>query len=940
MRRLRRASRRFFFLLLLLAALGTAVPGTTAPTTRPDAVDQAMGPTGRVPFDLPLLWPEDQRAFLQDGPGLLLSAGQIETLVDSDVIGREELIVRFLATDPIPETPDNELTEGIERRRELVAQEFVSYLDVRARLLFLHGRPEYRTVVDCAETFKPLEIWSYRFRPDDEGTELRRRLIPSAAERKGQALEDAQGAEEARRRQIARTTYTGYGYRSAPLFRERRDLSPEELAKTFELANHHHLVVYRPKPGEGYRLWLPIDSKREIYNPEMEYWLEQWEELRSRIRGGRRFDRTICDYSLVVDMVTGVDGLFGFQPNRPRNAELQAFLVPPDDLAAWAAAAAETELEERPRLGAGELEISFPELEGQRMVTRGVVTLPPEVELEPFEEGGTAELRLKIEGSVERNGKMFDDFRVRFQLPVPGAGERVPIALVFNRKLRPGQDFLMRARVIEEISGKQEVLSRAFRVPRNPTPIEEPAVSEEVLIAIGQDLDRERIPGYDSLILVPPESEVVFGLWRAEALVTGERVAKVAFLLDGQVQLTRRRPPFTAELRLSEFPTEQTIRAEGYDANGELVAADEVIINQPRGELRVRILEPPRGRTSRGSVTAKAEVVVPEEKSVARVEFLVNDALQVTVEKPPWEARVDVPPGEELVYLTVVAELNDGARSEDVRFLVAPDYVEEVAVNLVELFTTVTDKNGLLIRGLEKDEFEVWEDGRPQKIAKFELVENLPLTLGIAIDTSGSMFESLGEAQRAAVGFLENIITPRDRCFAVAFADRPALLMERTSDVGAVAAALEDLIADGSTSLHDAIVTSLYYYRGIRGRRAMVLLSDGEDTSSSLDFAESLEYARRSGVSVFAIGLRIGKTDIGVRRKLEKLAEETGGRTFYIKEATELSQVYEEIERELRSQYLVAYNSDQQGERGKYHEVEIKVRSGKLKARTVRGYYS
>jgi VWFA-related protein len=332
--------------------------------------------------------------------------------------------------------------------------------------------------------------------------------------------------------------------------------------------------------------------------------------------------------------------------------------------------------------------------------------------------------------------------------------------------------------------------------------------------------------------------------------------------------------------------------------------------------------------------------VVPEERHVTKVEFLINDELQVTVDRPPWEAQVDVPPGQELVYLTVAATLNDGARAEDVRFLVAPDYIEEVDVNLVELYTTVTDKNGLLIRGLQAGEFGIWEDGRPQEIAKFELVEDLPLTLGITIDTSGSMFESLGEAQRAAVGFLESIITPRDRCFALAFADKPALLMGRTSDVGAVAEVLENLVANGSTSLHDAIVTSLYYYRGVRGRRALVLLSDGEDTSSSLEFEEALEYAKRSGVSVFSIGLRIGKSEIGVRRKLENLSTETGGRTFFIKEASELTQVYEEIERELRSQYLVAYNSDKQSEAGEYHEVEVKVRDGKLKARTIRGYYS
>ncbi len=923
--------RRDVFLLLLLAAVTVSAPGTLT----------------KIPYDLALLWPEDQRAFVQDGPGLLLSASQVEALADQDVIGREEFIVRFLADDPIPGTEDNELLEGIRRRRQLVAEEFVSYLDVRAKLLFLHGRPDVRTLVDCAETFKPLEIWSYREAPDSEADELRRKLIPSDTERSARALEDAAeaAAERERQRKLARLPAAQrYRYRQRqqqlPSASERQDLTPEELANKFELQRHRHLVLYRPQRDEAYQMWLPIDSKRRLYNPEMEYWLEQWEELRKRLRGGRRFDRTVCDYSLIVDMVTGVDGLFGFQPNRPKNAALQAFLLPPDDLTAWALNASQTPVAETPRLEAGELEILFPERDGQRMVTRGVVTLPPEVELEAFEEGDTAELRLKIEGTVERQGRVFDDFRVRFQLPVPPEGVDVPVALVFNRKLRPGNEFLMRARVIEEISGKELLLSRGFRVPNVPQEIEQPPIPEEVLTAIGQDLDRQRIPGYDSLVLVPPETDVVFGLWRAEALVTGERIAKVGFFLDDKVQLTRRRPPFTAELRLSEYPTEQTVRAEGYDEAGEVVASDQVVLNQPQGELRVRILEPLRGRTAHGSVQAKAEVVVPEEKHVTKVEFLVNDQLQATVDRPPWQAQVEVPPGQDLVYLTVAATLNDGARAEDVRFLVAPDYVEEVAVNLVELYTTVTDKNGQLIRGLEQGEFKVWEDGRPQQIAKFELVEDLPLTLGITIDTSGSMFESLGEAQRAAVGFLENIITPRDRCFALAFADKPALLMERTSDVGAVAEVLNNLVANGSTSLHDAIVTSLYYYRGIRGRRALVLLSDGDDTSSSLEFSESLEYAKRSGVSVFAIGLRIGKTQVGARRKLEKLAEETGGRTFYIKDASELAEVYEDIERELRSQYLVAYNSDEAGKSGQYHEVEIKVRDGKLKARTVRGYYS
>ena len=859
-------SLRVLFSICLSASLGIWwVSAQPDPTAEP-AIDRYED----IPFAVPLEWPESQREFFQDGPGFLLSKLQLETLLDEDTIGREEVIVRYLADDPVPETPENELVEGIRLRRALVRQEFDSFLDDRARLLFLHGVPQTRELIDCAETFKPLELWTYP------------------------------------------------GSRT--------------------------LALYRDKPSDVYRLWLPVDSKRRLYNPEMEYWLEQWEELRDRIVGGRRFDREICKEAKRVDEVTGVDGLFGFEEDRPKNDELLRFLQPPDDLTAWARAAAKTQIEKREFLEGAEVEIFFPEKQGLRMLTQAVISLPPETPLDPFSERGDgtdSELRLRVEGTLERGGKIFERFRLRFQLPVPEGERTQPVALVVNRRLRPNQEFLMRLRLVEETSERQVLLSRGFLVPRQATPRDLPPVSEEALVSIGEELGKVRIPGYDSLVLIPPTDDVVFGLWRAEALVTGERIEKVAFFLDGEPQMARRRPPFTAELRLDTYPREQIVRADGLDGDGEVVASDEVILNQPRGQLSVRILQPERGKPVEvGPVPVRAEVVVPEEMRVEKVEFAINETVHDTRQKPPWEAVVQMPNTGELTYLTVTAELNDGTRAEAVRFFNSPNYIEEVDVNLVELYTTVTDRSGRLVRGLTAADFQIWEDERPQEVAKFELVEDLPLSLGIAIDVSGSMFESLGEAQRAATEFLENIITPKDRCFALAFADRPSLLMPRTSDVGAVAERLQDLSANGATSLHDAIVTSLYYYRGIRGRRALILLSDGEDTASSLGFAEALEYAKRSGVSIYTIGLRIARTDFGIRNKLNNLAEETGGRVFYIGEANELVGVYDEIESELRSQYLVAYGSDQPGEKGKYREIEIKVRGGKLKARTIRGYYS
>jgi VWFA-related protein len=218
------------------------------------------------------------------------------------------------------------------------------------------------------------------------------------------------------------------------------------------------------------------------------------------------------------------------------------------------------------------------------------------------------------------------------------------------------------------------------------------------------------------------------------------------------------------------------------------------------------------------------------------------------------------------------------------------------------------------------------------------MVRELPLTLGLVLDTSGSMREALVEAKLAAADFLAGVMTPRDRCFAVAFAERPAMLMPLTSDAHALETAFRDLPALGATSLHDALVYALYQFRGVRGRKAMVLLSDGDDTSSLVPWEDSLAFAERSGVAIYTVGLDVGSGSFGIRRKLEKLASETGGRTYFVEKASELAGVYAQIDRELRSQYLLAFSPDPPAKEGERHALEVKVRGGKGKARAARGY--
>jgi VWFA-related protein len=431
---------------------------------------------------------------------------------------------------------------------------------------------------------------------------------------------------------------------------------------------------------------------------------------------------------------------------------------------------------------------------------------------------------------------------------------------------------------------------------------------------------------------------VVLGTWRADTVVSGDRIVKVTFLLDGQPQLTRSRPPYSAEVRLAEVPHEQVVRVEGYDAQGDLVSWDQVVLNQARGRFRVLITDPKRGSKSVGKVLARAEVVVPEERHVENVEFRVNDRVIATLDQPPWQREVPVPSDGDLAYLTVTARLDDGTQAEDVRFLRAPANLGEVEVDLVELFATALDGSGHPVRGLPASDFEVLEDGKPQKVVRFEQVDNLPLSLGVAVDTSFSMASSLGEAQRAAIGFVHNLLTPADRAFTLQFGGRPTLLIPPVDDPEAVALSLEGLKAFGRTAFYDAIITSLYYFRAERGQRALVLLTDGEDTISGTSWEDALAYARRSGVTVYTIGLGLSEIKRGPRSKLTELAEATGGRAFFIDRADELSSAYGKIGEELRSRYLLAYNSGRPADPGGFRNIEVRIRKG-LKARVSRGTY-
>ena len=271
-------------------------------------------------------------------------------------------------------------------------------------------------------------------------------------------------------------------------------------------------------------------------------------------------------------------------------------------------------------------------------------------------------------------------------------------------------------------------------------------------------------------------------------------------------------------------------------------------------------------------------------------------------------------------------------------------------VDLVSLNITVADPTGRFVTDLEPAAFQVFEDGVKQEVTFFNR-SNLPIALSLLLDTSASMEDKLQTAQEAAVGFARKL-RPSDLAQVVDFDSRVSIAQAFTSNVSDLEAAIRKTSPGGSTSLHNAIYIALKELKKVQARsaedirrQAIVVLSDGEDTSSLVSFDEVLELAKRSETAIYSIGLRsrgpervrgsFNESDFVLRQ----LAQETGGKAFFARVSTELSGIYEQISDELSSQYMVGYSSKNPKRDGAWRRIVVRVAGAGATARTKQGYY-
>jgi Ca-activated chloride channel family protein len=269
-------------------------------------------------------------------------------------------------------------------------------------------------------------------------------------------------------------------------------------------------------------------------------------------------------------------------------------------------------------------------------------------------------------------------------------------------------------------------------------------------------------------------------------------------------------------------------------------------------------------------------------------------------------------------------------------------------IELVSLNVTVTDGTGRYVTDLNQDEFEVFEDGARQTVTFFTRTQQ-PISLALLLDTSASMEERMGIAQEAAIGFAHHL-QKDDQAEVIDFDSQVRILSPFTNDAAALEKAIRATTANGSTSLYNAIYISLKDLKKIRAastsdirRQAIVLLSDGDDTSSLIEFDEVLDLAKRSEVSIYTIGLRQGEI---ARREfkeaefvLRQLSQETGGRAFFPTDARELPKIYQAIWEELSSQYTMGYSSSNPKRDGAWRRIQVRTLRPGLAARTKLGYY-
>ncbi len=285
----------------------------------------------------------------------------------------------------------------------------------------------------------------------------------------------------------------------------------------------------------------------------------------------------------------------------------------------------------------------------------------------------------------------------------------------------------------------------------------------------------------------------------------------------------------------------------------------------------------------------------------------------------------------------------------------APPAQIRVEVNQVNLFATIRDKHKSIVTGLTKDDFQVYEDGQLQEITNFSADSDLPITLGMLIDTSGSEYYMLSAEKDAASRFFGRVLRKGDLGMVMSFDSDVDLLADFTDDRtvlnrainraqinvpvgGAISQGPLPSSGTGGTNFYDAVYLAAHdKLAGEAGRKAVVVLTDAEDTGSKMPLQDAIEAAQRNDTVVHIL---LVAADGGDQSVAKRLTDETGGRMIVVRNEKNLEQAFDQISEELRSQYSIGYTPSNKKHDGGYRKIKVEMKNKEYSALARRGYYA
>ena len=320
------------------------------------------------------------------------------------------------------------------------------------------------------------------------------------------------------------------------------------------------------------------------------------------------------------------------------------------------------------------------------------------------------------------------------------------------------------------------------------------------------------------------------------------------------------------------------------------------------------------------------------------------------------ENRLKPPAGTGVILYSMARRILLGLCILTTVALAQDDVIIRGGVDLVNILATVRGKSGALIPDLKQTDFKVYEDGKEQEIKYFTKESNLPLTIGMLIDVSGSMDGLIPVEQRAGGQFFEQVLRKDDLAFLISFGKDSELLQDSTSSPRLLQRGLNELklntrvgginrgpvptaASTAGTVLYDAVYLAAdERLKRETGRKVIILITDGEDTGSQISKQKAIEAAQKADAIIY--GIYYSQSGYGDKGTLTKMAEETGGRVFDAGRRGNLDEIFKQIQEEMRSQYSVSYSPTNTAKDGSYRKLEFKMSNKDYKVQARKGYYA